>query len=82
MLHRFRLFADAYGLATEPERAVLVDAVIANHDWLYEVVQAGARAGHAGFSDYWSAARDRAARTRSWYLRATTKLRASITPQP
>ena len=81
VLHRFRLFADAYGL-TEPERAVLVDAVIANHDWLYEVVQAGARAGHAGFSDYWSAARDRAARTRSWYLRATTQLRASITPQP
>jgi hypothetical protein len=36
VLHRFRLFADAYGL-TEAERAVLVDAVIANHDWLYEV---------------------------------------------
>jgi hypothetical protein len=56
--------------------------VIADHDWLHEVVQAGARAGHAGFTDYRSAARDRAARTRSWYLRTTTQLRASITPQP
>jgi Phosphotransferase enzyme family len=81
VLHRFRLFADAYGL-TEQERAVLVDAVIANHDWLYEVVEAAARAGHAGFTDYWSAARARAARTRSWYLRSTSQLRATITPQP
>jgi Phosphotransferase enzyme family len=81
VLHRFGLFADAYGL-TPRERGQLVDAVIANHDWLYEVVQAGARAGHAGFTDYWSAARDRAARTRAWYLRATAQLRASITPQP
>ena len=79
VLRRFRLFADAYGL-TGPERAVLVDAVIANHDWLYEVVQSGVRAGHAGFSDYWlSGAGDRAARTRSWYVRARTLLHTTVT---
>jgi hypothetical protein len=81
VLHRFRLFADAYG-QTDQERAVLVDAVIANHDWLYEMVQSGARAGHTGFADYWSAAEARATRTRSWYLRTTSQLRATITPQP
>jgi Phosphotransferase enzyme family len=81
VLHRFRLFADAYGLTPE-ERVVLVDAVIANHDWLYDVVESGALAGHPGFADYWSAARDRATRTRSWYLRATHQLRATITPSP
>lgn len=80
VLRRFRLFADAYGL-TDDERAVLVDAVIANHDWLYEVVESGVRAGHPAFSDYWlSGARDRAARTRGWYVRSTTQLRSALGP--
>jgi hypothetical protein len=58
---------------------VLVDAVIANHDWLYELVQDGVRAGHAAFSDYWlSGARDRAARTRGWYVRSTSLLRSVL----
>jgi len=80
VLSRFRLFADAYGL-TDDERAVLVDAVIANHDWLYEVVQSSVRAGHPAFSDYWlSGAGDRAARTRRWYLRSTALLRSALDP--
>ncbi|HST66087.1 MAG TPA: phosphotransferase [Mycobacteriales bacterium] len=79
VLHRLRLFADAYGLVPE-ERGQLVDAVIANHDWLYEVVQSGVRAGHAAFSDYWlSGAADRAARTRSWYLRSRGLLHTAVT---
>ena len=78
VLRRFRLFADAYGL-TPVERARLVDAVIANHDWLYEVVRDGAEHGHPGFADYWlSGARDRAARTRGWYERSTAQLRAAL----
>jgi Ser/Thr protein kinase RdoA (MazF antagonist) len=78
VLRRFRLFADAYGL-TDDERAVLVDAVIANHDWLYQVVRDGAENGHAGFADYWlSGARDRAARTRRWYVRSTALLRSVL----
>ncbi len=77
-LRRFRLFADAYGL-TGDERAVLVDAVIANHDWLYGVVRRGAENGHAAFADYWSSgARDRAARTRHWYVRSTALLRSAL----
>jgi hypothetical protein len=50
-LPRFRLFADAYGLLPA-ERAQLVDAVIANHDWLYELVEAEAERGHPGFADH------------------------------
>jgi hypothetical protein len=76
-LARFRLFADAYGL-TPAERGRLVDAVIANHDWLYDLVRDEAEAGHPGFADYWAGARDRAARTRSWYVRATDRLRAAL----
>jgi Phosphotransferase enzyme family len=78
VLHRLRLFADAYGLVPA-ERGQLVDAVIANHDWLYAVVQSGVRAGHAAFSDYWlSGAGDRAARTRSWYLRSRALLQTAV----
>jgi hypothetical protein len=77
-LRRLRLFTDAYGLAGD-ERAVLVDAVIANHDWLYEVVREGAENGHAAFADYWlSGARERAARTRGWYERSTALLRTVV----
>jgi hypothetical protein len=78
VLRRFRLFADAYGL-TGAEREVLVDAVIANHDWLYQVVRDGAENGHEAFADYWlSGARDRAARTRRWYVRSTALLRSVL----
>jgi hypothetical protein len=78
VLRRFRFFADAYGL-TGDERAMLVDAVIANHDWLYEVVRRGAENGHAAFAAYWSSgARDRAARTRRWYVRSTAQLRSAL----
>lgn len=51
VLRRFRLFADAYGL-TPAERSRLVEAVVANHDWLYDVVRDGAENGHPGFADY------------------------------
>lgn len=75
---RLRLFADAYGL-DDAERAVLVEAVIANHDWLYEVVRHAAEAGHAAFAAHWlSGARERAARTRDWYVRSTAELRAAL----
>jgi hypothetical protein len=76
-LARFRLFTDAYGLPPA-DRARLVEAVVANHDWLYDVVRAGAADGHAGFTDHWAAARDRAARTRRWYAEATVLLRSAL----
>jgi hypothetical protein len=59
---------DAYGLAGA-DRGLVVDAVLGNHDWCYDVVREGAEAGNEGFTVYWSAAVERAARTRRWYLR-------------
>jgi hypothetical protein len=76
-LHRFRTFVDAYGLA-EADRELVADAVLHNHDWCYDVVRDGVRAGHAGFADYWTDAAERARRTRDWYLHHGHLLRAAL----
>jgi hypothetical protein len=77
-LGRFRLFVDAYG-AGVPLRRQLVDAVRANHDWLYEIVRSGAEHGNPGFADYWTeGAGERAARTRAWYVRNYDMLQAAL----
>ena len=74
-LGRFRLFVDAYGLVGT-DRALMVDAVIHNHDWLYDVVRQGAEHGNPGFAAYWwGSAAARAGRTRQWYLRNAQLLR-------
>ena len=50
-LPRFRTFVDSYGSEElDPER--LVDAVLLNHDWLYDIVRVGAEQGNRGFVDY------------------------------
>jgi Phosphotransferase enzyme family len=78
-LHRFRAFVDAYGL-TGPDRELVVAAVLDNHDWCYDVVRHGAATGHPGFAEYWtSAAAQRAARTREWYVASADRLRATLT---
>jgi hypothetical protein len=67
-LRRFRLFVDRYGLAAD-DRPRVVDAVLLNHDWLYDIVRTGAEDGNPGFADYWlrGGGASRAARTRAWY---------------
>jgi Ser/Thr protein kinase RdoA (MazF antagonist) len=77
-LDRLRLFVDAYGLAAA-DRVRLADAVLDNHDWSYDVVRDGARAGHPGYADYWYHAAGRAGRTRRWYLRSRDLLRRAVT---
>ncbi len=77
-LGRFRLFVDAYGLVGT-DRKLMVDAVIHNHDWLYDVVRQGAEDGNPGFGAYWwGDAADRARRTRRWYLQNEQLLRAAL----
>ena len=77
-LRRFRLFVDAYGLVGT-DRKLMVDAVIHNHDWLYEIVRQGAEHGHPGFGPYWwGDAADRSSRTRRWYLRNEQLLRTAL----
>jgi hypothetical protein len=76
-LARFRTFVDAYGLVgTDRDR--VAEAVIHNHDWCYDVVRRGAEAGHSGFTQYWTDAAARAARTRNWYLRKRNLLQATL----
>ena len=76
-LNRFRLLVDAYGLA-DADRERVAHAVIYNHDWCYDVVRNGARAGHAGYTDYWTNAAQRASRARIWYLQNQDLLRAAL----
>ena len=77
-LERFRSLVDAYGL-DPAERALLPEAVLATHDWIYGLVSDEARHGHEAFGEYWrDGASDRARRTRDWYLRARDDLAAAV----
>ncbi len=77
-LDRLRLFADTYGL-TEADRDRLPSAVLANHEWCYDVVGTAAANGHPAFSRYWTdAAVLRAGETRQWYLDDADVLRDAL----
>ena len=77
-LDRFRLLVDAYGL-TGADRDRVVDAVLHNHDWSYDIVGTAAERGHAAFSDYWAnGAMVRARETREWYLEQGDRLRRAL----
>lgn len=65
-LHRFRAFAEAYGMA-DLDPGQIVDAVRANHTWLYDIVRTGAEHGNPGFGAYWQQAAERVDRTEAWY---------------
>jgi phosphotransferase family enzyme len=67
-IERFQIFLDACELAG-PERRGVAEALIANHDWTYEIVSEAAAEGHQGFTDYWRKVAEPAARARRWCLR-------------
>lgn len=77
-LERLTIFLDAYGGDLDPED--FVDAVVANHDWLYRVVEDGSQAGISGFVDYWIKVEERAARTRDWYAAQRAALLGAARP--
>jgi hypothetical protein len=77
-LRRLRLFADAYGLASA-DRALLAEAIVPSHDWIYGIIRHGAHRGHRGFARYWTGdAVARAERSRRWYVEAAPRLRAAL----
>lgn len=77
-LTRLRLLVDAYGLGSA-DRELLVDAVVANHDWSYDIQNAAVDDGHAAFTEYLAGGvADRAARTRRWYVRHGARLRDAV----
>jgi hypothetical protein len=78
-LSRFKTFVDSYGPdELDPER--LVDAVLLNHDWLYDVVRVGAAQGNRGFIDHWRQAAQRVDRTRHWYTANRRTLIEALLP--
>ncbi|MEX5718619.1 phosphotransferase [Geodermatophilus maliterrae] len=77
-LDRLRLFADGYGL-TDADRDRMASAVLANHEWCYDVIGTAVANGHAAFSRYWtSGTMARAQETRQWYLDHADVLRAAL----
>ena len=65
-LARLRTFVEAYD-APDLDAEHLIWAVRLSHDWMYRLIQDGARDGNAGFAEYWRQAADRVAATRTWY---------------
>jgi Phosphotransferase enzyme family len=74
---RLALFLDAYGLAAA-DRIAVARALVANHDWTYQIVTDAARAGHPGFRDYWRQVGRRTDRARDWMLRHGNELIAAV----
>jgi hypothetical protein len=78
-LERLRLFVDGYGLS-DADRDRMAAAVLANHEWCYDVVGTAAANGHAAFAHYLTSggAMARAQETRQWYLDNADLLRDAL----
>jgi Phosphotransferase enzyme family len=76
VLERFRIFLQASGLS-RAERRQVAEALVANHDWTYAIVQEMAAAGHQGFTDHWRKTAGPAARARRWCVRYQRDLLAA-----
>ncbi len=74
---RFRLLLDAYG-ATGTERSAVAQAVLANHEWTFQIVLARVLDGHPGFQQYWNAVGPRAVRAHRWLRASTAELVARV----
>jgi hypothetical protein len=65
-LARLRTFVDAYGLP-RGERERVVDAMVAAHEWCYDIVRAAVANGHSTFERIWhDGGCRRAERTVTW----------------
>lgn len=81
-LARFRQLLDAYGLGPAG-RELVVDALLAERDWMYDLVREQASAGSPGFADYWT--RPEAARSdraRRWCAEHEAELREAARVSP
>lgn len=76
VLERFRLLMASSGLSAA-ERRDVVEAIVPNHDWTYDLVAEAAAGGHEAFADYWRRVAGPAARARSWCVRHRRDLLAA-----
>jgi hypothetical protein len=75
---RLRLFVDEYGFGAG-ERALMLEALIPSHDWIYGHIESAAKAGQGGFANYWTGdVPARTARTRDWLRRSSGRLRDAL----
>lgn len=76
-LHRLRVLVDAYGPLDQ--RELVVDAVLANLEWMRALVSDGATRGVPGFAAYWTGqAQQRADRARAWLAEHADAVRAAL----
>lgn len=79
-LRRLRLFVDAYGVGSA-DRATVVEALQLSHDWIYDIVRAGAEHGNAGYAEYWQGGGSRRARrTRDWFATHFEQIARAVDP--
>lgn len=77
-LPRLRRFIDSYGVGPA-RRSLVVDALVASHDWIYHFVQDEADGGNRSFQLYWRrGGAERAARARAWYEQDRDRLRDAM----
>jgi hypothetical protein len=77
-LARLRIFVDAYGLPRS-DRARVVDAMVAAHEWCYDIVRAAVGNGHETFERIWSGGgRLRAERTVAWLATHGAHMREAL----
>jgi hypothetical protein len=77
-LRRLRILVDAYGLG-ERDRSDLLTAVLDNHEWMCDIVRAGAAGGVPGFAAYWTPeAAERNARARRWLRENADAIAAAL----
>jgi hypothetical protein len=77
-LERLRLFLDAYGLAAV-QRAGVIDALVAAHEWCYRIVRGALQNGHEPFERMWRAGGEvRADRTRAWLVANDAQMRKAV----
>lgn len=77
-LSRLRRFVDTYGLSGR-ERGLVLDTVIASHEWTYRIVRRGAESGSIPFREYWQrGGAERAARARAWYDHDARRIRDAL----
>lgn len=74
-LARFRQLLDGYGLAPAG-RQLVVDALLVERDWMYDLVRESASAGSPGFAEYWTRTEaKRSDRARRWCVEHEPELR-------
>ncbi len=76
-IERFVAMLDAYGLDAG-RRIDVVDALLPNQEWTYQIVTDNAASGHEGFQAFWDLVRGRVERGHAWIGHHRAQLAAAV----